>query len=84
MIRTDVTVKTLIHKLKKMDSDAIVVMYTDPEGNGVSPLDDIYEGIFNKKNREFGSDKLTKEDAAAGYTEEDLIIGTKAVLLIPR
>jgi hypothetical protein len=40
------TVKELIKELKTLDPNAIVVMSSDAEGNGYSPLDGFYQGFY--------------------------------------
>jgi hypothetical protein len=76
-------VKELIKKLQELDQDRIVVS-SDEEGNHFSPLDsNLCEGNYYDEDREFGLDKLTKEDIEAGFSEEDIVNGKKAVCLYP-
>lgn len=77
------TVAQLIKKLQKFDQDRIVVMSSDPEGNGYSKLRDI-NGDYNYNDGEIGLEELTKEYEDAGYGEEDIMEGgTPCVIFWP-
>ena len=75
------TVGELIKKLKKVDPKRIVVMSRDPEGNGFSPMCDFWEGTY--KDGDVGIEKLTKAYEKLGYSDDDVVKGTPAVILSP-
>ncbi len=81
------TVRELIELLQDEDPDALVVVQKDPDGNGYSPLNDIWEGGYVAENNWSGEAyllELTQHDRKAGYTEEDVREdATKAVFLCP-
>jgi len=79
-------VKELIEKLQKEDPDRIVIISRDSEGNGHSPLSRICLGAYAATTSwygEVGLDELTEEDRKAGYSEEDVIEGERAIILCP-
>jgi hypothetical protein len=81
------TVKELIKGLQSEDPDRIVIFQKDPEGNGYSPLANWWAGAYKAETTwcgEAGMDKLTDDDMASGYTEEDVLEGgVPALFLYP-
>lgn len=81
------TVEQLIKKLEKIENKKrIVVMSRDAEGNGYSPLSGFWEASYKAETTwsgEVGLEKLTKADEKAGYSEEDVLKGTPALVLTP-
>jgi len=80
------TVKELIEKLQKEDPDRIVIMSKDSEGNSYSPLSNFWIGAYAPTTTwygEAGLEGLTEEDKEAGYGEEDVMDGEKALILWP-
>jgi len=81
-------VKELIKLLQKADSEAIVIMAKDSEGNYFSPLSDI-----DTKNKTYEADttwsgevwykELTNDLKNSGYTEDDIGEGEDCVVLHP-
>ncbi len=84
------TVKELIKELKDYPQDALVVMSTDEEGNGYSPLaalnEEVYVGEPSGRGQAYVARTLTPELKGQGYTEEDCYNqkdGQDAVVLWP-
>jgi hypothetical protein len=84
------TVKELINELKDYPQDALVVMSTDEEGNGHSPLDALNEEVYvadsDGRGQAYVARNLTPELKEQGYTEEDCYDeedGQDAVVLWP-
>lgn len=81
------TVSELIETLQQFDPDNIVILQKDPEGNGYSPLESAWEGIYvGTDHGEAYARKLSPQDIEEGYTEEDLYHGNQgqnAVILYP-
>ena len=75
------TVKELIKKLQKEDPNRIVVLSIDEEGNGFKELADVQTASY--QDGETGLEKLTPELKKQGYSEEDLLDGTPAIVLWP-
>jgi len=70
------TVAELIELLTKVDSDSIVLLSIDEEGNGFNPFSNNYStGIWNEKWREFHDDEEANEDQR--------LDGRKAIVLWP-
>lgn len=79
-------VKELIELLQREDPRRLVVVQKDAGGNGYSPLDGIWTGMYRADTAyggEAGLQKLTDEDRAAGYGEEDVLEGEPALMLFP-
>ena len=79
-------IKDLIKELKELDPERIIVMSKDSEGNNFSPLSEIEEGSYEEEssyNGEFGLEKLTPKLKKAGYDEENIIEGKKAICFWP-
>lgn len=79
-------IKELIKLLEKEDPERIVIMASDGEGNGYSPLSSIWTAAYKAENTwsgEVGLEKLTEEDEEQGYTEEDVLKGKKAIVFSP-
>ena len=76
-----------IAELQKLDGDRVVIMATDAEGNGYSPLSGMWVGAYRPDTTwsgKVGFESLTDEDRLLGYTEEDVIEdGQPAVILCP-
>jgi hypothetical protein len=86
------TVRELREKLAEFDQDSLVVMSSDGEGNGFSPLSGLGDSIYVDDDPESIWDgaiylnELTDELRKQGYTEEDLYdgdYGQLAVVLWP-
>lgn len=78
-------VKELIKLLQKENPERIVVMASDAEGNSYSPLDGISTAAYKAETTwsgEVGLEKLSEEDRAAGYTEEDVLEGGKPCVIL--
>lgn len=75
------TVKELIEKLLTLDPNRVVVLSRDEEGNGFNELAHITNCSYRKG--EIGLEQLTAELRRQGYTEEDLMEGTPALVLWP-
>jgi hypothetical protein len=73
----------LIRELSKIDADRVVIMATDAEGNNYSPISSLWKGSYSDISGEVGLEKLTPEDKKAGYSEKDVVVGKRAVVLIP-
>jgi len=79
-------VSELIEKLKKIDGNRIVIIQKDAEGNGYSPLSNLWEGSYKAETTwwgEVGLEKLTKKDIKQGYGKEDVLDGESALILEP-
>ena len=76
-------VKKLIKALRDFDQDAVIILAKDPAENAHSPLCDMWFGSYSAKRGIVGLQELTEELAAEGYTEDDVLKGKKAVILIP-
>lgn len=81
-------VKKLIELLQKVDPNREVIVASDAEGNGYSPLSGWWEGTYCKGNLEAYLEKLTPELEQEGYTESDVLSSRakgacKAIFLCP-
>ena len=80
-------VKELIEVLKQEDSNRLVVMSKDGEGNYFSPLAEATTSAYRADstwNGEIGLEELTEEEINQGYSEEDVIDdGVPALVLWP-
>ena len=80
-------IKELVERLLKQDQDRIVIISKDSEGNGYSPLSEIYIGKYRPYNTwsgDIGLDELTQEDIDDGYTKEDVFEeGELCIILTP-
>jgi len=80
------TVGELLQQLENEDPESLVVMAKDSEGNSYSPLSSFWTGAYKADSTwsgEVGFSELTPELEEAGYDEEDIIEGVKAVILCP-
>lgn len=80
------TVGELIRQLQQVDQERLVVMASDAEGNGHSPLDGFWEGSYRAHNTYAGSvglERLTAADRRCGYTKDDVVKGEPAIILKP-
>lgn len=78
------TVREAIQGLMEHDLSAIVVLSIDEEGNGFGPLRDIAgNSVYDEDDRMIYISELTDELRVAGYTDEDVGEGAKAVVLWP-
>ena len=79
-------VKELIVALQAVDGERLVVLQKDSEGNGYSPLagiDDNCKYIGDTAySGEVRIDKLTPEQIAEGFTDEDTAIDGEAALVL--
>jgi len=78
-----ITVKELIKKLENEDQERVIIMSRDPEGNSYSPFENFWTGAYSEEGREAGLDQLTQEDEDYGFTEDDILEGTPALILQP-
>ena len=82
-----VTVRELIEHLQKHDPDDIVIMSSDPEGNGYLPFYSMAPMIYSTKWGDVYERELTEEMKSRGYTEEDDLYhgedGVNALVLWP-
>ena len=79
-------VRELIERLMQVDPEREVIMAEDSEGNGYSPLADMWEGAYMAETTWTGGvglEVLTEELIKQGYTEEDILDGTPALILSP-
>lgn len=77
------TVKQLIKLLEKEDPNRIVIIM---RGGSFSPLSSLCTGSYLAETTwcgEVGLEKLTRADIEAGYTEEDVLKGKAALILVP-
>ena len=66
-------VKQLKHLLEKCNDSDEVVLSTDEEGNGFSPLSDVERGMtYSPLYGTTAIQELTDDDIAQGFTEEDV------------
>ena len=75
------TVRELIELLQQEDGERIVVLSRDEEGNGFQPLVDVATAAY--RDGDTGIEELTEELREQGYSEEDVMKGTPAVVLWP-
>jgi len=81
-----VKVKELIGILSKIDPEKQVILQKDAEGNDHSPLSGTWEGAYLAKTTWYGCaglEKLSPEDKKAGYSEDDIVRGFPALILVP-
>jgi len=80
-------VKQLIAALSKENPERLVVCSCDAEGNGHSPLDQIYRAAYAAETTwggYIGLEKLTAKNRRAGYAECDVLRdGIPAIVLVP-
>ena len=80
------TVAELIELLKEVEPSRIVIMSRDAEGNGYSPLEGTWKGVYvpdSTWSGDVGLEILTVEDEDAGFTDEDVLSGEPALILCP-
>jgi len=82
-------VKALIKLLEKMDPDAVVILQSDPEGNGYSPLsaDGVAEGNYDCEydGASFFFSEWTASDCAMDAEEfEEMRKLPAAIVFIPQ
>lgn len=73
------TVRELIEILQQQDPNAVVIISRD--GNSHDPFSDIGLGTYDEVSAEYGLRELTEELRQQGYTEEDIVAGTNAIVL---
>ena len=76
------TVGELREKLAKCDSERLVVLSRDSEGNGYSTVHSVDDSM-TFKDGEVGLESLTPEDIKNGYGEEDVKEGSPCVVIYP-
>lgn len=79
------TVKELIEQLQSEDPDRIVICQKDGEGNGFSPLSEIYTAAYapdSSWSGECGIEELTDLLKENGFTEEDVLTGGQPALVL--
>jgi len=80
-------VRELMAKLMAVDPDREIIMSRDSEGNGYSPLYDLWEGDYSPEWGQVYVEALTEEDIEDGWSETDLcpshIEKVKALILNP-
>lgn len=64
-------VQELIELLEQQDPTALVVIASDPEGNGFAPVEDHCSGFFNAKTEEFFNEDEFFEEGTDYQEEED-------------
>ena len=72
-------VKDLKNALLNCDDNDEVILSTDEEGNGFSPLTTIEPSVYDPDNQEIHIRKLTKLLRNAGFTDEDLYYGKNGI-----
>lgn len=81
------TIAQLITELQAIpDQSRLVVMASDSEGNGYSPLRHFWTGAYEAETQSYGQaglDKLTAADRKAGYSRADVVDGAPCVVLCP-
>ena len=80
------TVTTLIKLLSKEDPKRIVILSSDAEGNNHSPLSSLGTASYLAETTwsgYVGLETLTPSLKKAGYTEEDVVDGKPALILVP-
>jgi hypothetical protein len=80
------TVGELIEILKEEDQDSVVIIQSDAEGNSFSPLYNGYSASYKPETTWSGTvglEMLTQKDINEGYTEEDVVRGKQAIVLVP-
>lgn len=65
------TVSELIQELQEMDQDAIVVMASDAEGNGYSPLSGAYEENYLAEST-YSGEVYSDEELEEMKAEDDM------------
>lgn len=79
-------VKQLIELLQQEDPDRIVICQKNVEGNKYSPLSNIRTGYYLANTTCSGTaglEKLSEQNIQDGYSEEDVIAGNPALVLVP-
>ena len=80
-------VRELREKLAKEDQDREVILQLDAEGNSYSPLSSWWTGSYKTKSTWRGEagveGPLLPSDKEAGYSEEDIVDGVPALILVP-
>ncbi len=77
------TVGELIKELENFDSDRLVVLSKDQEGNGFSHYLSFSEYAYDRDEWEIGLECLTPELEEQGYSDEDVIDGEPCVVIWP-
>lgn len=79
------TVKELIAILKKCPKDAIVIMSNDSNGNRYKELSEIQTDnlAWDPNREETGYQEMTDELRKMGFHKDDLVKGSKAIILWP-
>jgi hypothetical protein len=79
-------VKELIKELEQYDQELEVILSSDEEGNGYSPLSGIEGNLvyepYSKYRGEIHIDVLTEELKEAGFSEEDQYDGDDGIKVI--
>lgn len=79
------TVGELCEALHGMDSDMLVVLARDEEGNGYHPLEavDATGSAWDEDSGEIGLRALNPTLEATGYSADDVVDGPPCVVLWP-
>lgn len=77
-------VKDLKAILRECDDDEVVVVASDPEGNSYHELDGAWSAAWDPEEREIGLREITDADRKEGYSEEDVLEGPPALVLVPK
>ncbi|MGB1016085.1 MAG: hypothetical protein ACPG4T_18265 [Nannocystaceae bacterium] len=72
------TVGELIEVLKSYDSERLVVLSSDAEGNGYAPLRKHWDGSYDD-----GEAGCEAGNIPEGYDSEDVVDGAPALVLTP-
>lgn len=79
-----ITVTQLIQLLSQEDGNRVVLISSDPEGNGFAPLITPFEFCsYSEAGGCIGLEVLTPELEQQGYTDEDVVQGIPALCLYP-
>lgn len=82
-----ITVGDLITQLQQYDATRVVIMQKDGQGNGYRPLASIDDNALYEAEATWrgavGLERLTDELIARGYTQEDVGVGVRCVVLYP-
>ena len=79
-----ITVKDLIELLQRFDGDRVVIMQRDLNWADYSPLSNVRgNGSWDAVEYEYGYETMPVELQHTGLSEEDLVNGIPAIVLLP-
>lgn len=76
-------VKEVVELLLAENQEAYLFLSSDGEGNRYAPVTRDFANLAFDEDGEFGLAELTDGDIAAGYSEDDIVVGSPAVILFP-